>query len=98
MREDCRPRITVVAPVYNQMATIEEILCPIQAVDLDVEIVVVDDGATESQRPAPLVIPSEARNRALGDGIPELLAGLAASQRLTPAPITLPKSRTTDTL
>ena len=34
-------------PVYNERATIEEILARVQAVDLDKEIVVVDDGSTD---------------------------------------------------
>ena len=40
-----RPMVSVVIPVYNERATIEEILFRVQAVDVDKEIVVVDDGA-----------------------------------------------------
>jgi len=43
-------RISVVMPVYNEMATIEEILVRVQAVDLDKEIVIVDDGSTDGTR------------------------------------------------
>ncbi len=47
---DRRPRISVVIPVYNEAATIGEILCRVQAVDLDKEIVVVDDGSMDGTR------------------------------------------------
>ena len=44
------PRISVVMPVYNERATIEEILWRVQAVNLDKEIVIVDDGSTDGTR------------------------------------------------
>lgn len=47
MMSDRRPRISVVMPVYNEMATIEEILVRVQDVDLEKEIVIVDDGSTD---------------------------------------------------
>ena len=37
-------------PVYNERATIEEILLRVQAVDLSKEIVIVDDGSTDGTR------------------------------------------------
>jgi glycosyltransferase involved in cell wall biosynthesis len=37
-------------PVYNERATIEEILLRVQAVDLEKEIVIVDDGSTDGTR------------------------------------------------
>jgi glycosyltransferase involved in cell wall biosynthesis len=43
-------RITIVIPVYNERATIEEILLRVQAVNLDKEIVIVDDGSTDGTR------------------------------------------------
>lgn len=36
--------------VYNEMATIEEILLRVQDVDLDKEIVIVDDGSKDGTR------------------------------------------------
>src|SRR5271166_6927099 len=47
---NCPTRISVVMPVYNEMATIEEILVRVQAVDLVKEIVIVDDGSTDGTR------------------------------------------------
>ncbi len=44
------PRISIVIPVYNERATIEEILLRVQAVDLRKEIIVVDDGSTDGTR------------------------------------------------
>jgi glycosyltransferase involved in cell wall biosynthesis len=45
-----RPKVSVVMPVYNEMATIEEILLRIAAVDLDKEIIIVDDGSKDGTR------------------------------------------------
>jgi len=45
-----RPRATVVIPVYNERATLAELLGRVQAVDLDKEIVLVDDGSSDGTR------------------------------------------------
>lgn len=50
MTPDHPPRISVVMPVYNEMATIGEILGRVQAVDVEKEIVIVDDGSTDGTR------------------------------------------------
>ena len=50
MTENHIPKISVVIPVYNEMATIEEILLRVQNVDLDKEIVIVDDGSRDGTR------------------------------------------------
>lgn len=43
-------KVSVVIPVYNERATIEVLLCRVQAVALDKEIIVVDDGSTDGTR------------------------------------------------
>ena len=42
--------VSVVIPVYNERATIEEILLRVQTVDLRKEIIIVDDGSTDGTR------------------------------------------------
>ncbi len=44
------PKISVVIPAYNEMATIEDILLRVQAVELDKEIIIVDDGSEDGTR------------------------------------------------
>ena len=43
-------KISILIPVYNERNTIEEILKRIKAVELDKEIIIVDDGSTDSTR------------------------------------------------
>ena len=43
-------KISVVIPVYNEVSTIREIVARVQAVDLEKEIIIVDDGSTDSTR------------------------------------------------
>jgi len=45
-----RPKLSVVIPVYNERPTIEELLYRVQAVDIDKEIIIVDDGSTDGTR------------------------------------------------
>ena len=49
-RVTARPKLSVVIPVFNERGTIEEILRRVQAVELDKEIIVVDDGSTDGTR------------------------------------------------
>jgi glycosyltransferase involved in cell wall biosynthesis len=50
MSQEKGPKVSIVVPVFNERATIEEILRRIQAVDLDKEIIVVDDGSTDGTK------------------------------------------------
>jgi glycosyltransferase involved in cell wall biosynthesis len=45
-----RPWVSVVIPVFNERRTIEEILVRVQAVDVEKEIVIIDDGSTDGTR------------------------------------------------
>ena len=50
MESAARPRLSVVIPVYNERRTIEEVLRRVQAVDIEKEIIVVDDGSEDGGR------------------------------------------------
>jgi glycosyltransferase involved in cell wall biosynthesis len=51
MAEENRcPKLSVVMPVYNERATVEEILSRVQAVEYEKEILIVDDGSTDGTR------------------------------------------------
>ncbi|MBU4472535.1 MAG: glycosyltransferase, partial [Candidatus Omnitrophica bacterium] len=41
------PLLSVIVPVYNEAKTIRQILAKINAVDIDKEIVLVDDGSCD---------------------------------------------------
>jgi len=43
-------KVSIVIPVYNERAFIEEVLLRVQAVPLDKELVVIDDGSTDGTR------------------------------------------------
>ena len=70
------PQISVVIPVYNERATIEEVLLRVQEVDLGKEIIIVDDGSTDGTRE---VLAEVARNAQQGRGeilLPRVCKGL----------------------
>jgi glycosyltransferase involved in cell wall biosynthesis len=70
------PKASIVVPVFNERATIEEILRRIQAVDLDKEIIVVDDGSTDGTKE--IIAELAARAAPQPSGLPqsrELLPG-----------------------
>lgn len=50
--EECktRPKVSVVIPIYNERATIEELIHRVQAVDIEKEIIIVDDGSSDGTR------------------------------------------------
>ena len=43
-------RLSIIIPVFNERATVLELLARVAAVDLDAEIIVVDDGSTDGTR------------------------------------------------
>ncbi len=45
-----RPKLSVVIPVFNEKATVAEVLRRVQRVEIEKEIVVVDDGSTDGTR------------------------------------------------
>jgi len=45
-------KISVVIPTYNEVDTIREIISRVQAVDMDKEIIIVDDGSTDGTKEA----------------------------------------------
>lgn len=49
-RSHSSPKLSVVVPVYNERATIEQILERVQAVEIEKEIVIIDDGSTDGTR------------------------------------------------
>src|SRR5712692_7260763 len=61
-------KVSVVIPVYNERAFIEEVLLRVQAVPIDKEIIVVDDKSTDGTRPL-----LEDLDRAQSEGAREVL-------------------------
>lgn len=78
MTTELGARISVVMPVYNERATIEEILRRVQAVELDKEILIIDDGSTDGIREF-LANLARCRNSApASPALPQSHAGLRA--------------------
>ena len=50
MSETPSPRLSVVMPCYNELATIEEIVSRVLAQPHTAELVIVDDGSTDGTR------------------------------------------------
>ncbi len=46
----CSPKLSVVVAVYNERATIQELLRRVQAVEIEKEIIIVDDGSADGTR------------------------------------------------
>jgi glycosyltransferase involved in cell wall biosynthesis len=49
-REIASKKVSVVIPVYNERATIEDLLQRVQAVEIEKEIIIVDDASTDGTR------------------------------------------------
>src|SRR5262249_10877215 len=49
-RPSSRLKLSVVIPVFNELATLREIVARVAAVDLDKEIILVDDASTDGGR------------------------------------------------
>jgi len=43
-------KVSIIIPVYNERAYIEEVLLRIQAISLEREVLVIDDGSTDGTR------------------------------------------------
>ncbi|MGO9272400.1 MAG: glycosyltransferase family 2 protein [Terriglobia bacterium] len=75
MSREKGPKASIVVPVFNERATIEEILRRIQAVDLDKEIIIVDDGSTDGTKEILATLAARAASNLLGLPSEELRAG-----------------------
>ncbi len=60
MADARRPPLSVVIPVYNERDTIEELLARVQAVKINKEVIVVDDGSTDGTREVLEALPAGA--------------------------------------
>jgi len=61
------PKASVVIPVFNERATVEEILQKVQEVEIEKEIIVVDDGSTDGTREILAAIAAAQSGPAMGD-------------------------------
>lgn len=66
------PSLSVVIPVYNERATVNEILRRVKDVPLDKEIILVDDASTDGTREMLQELAAESRD---GAGAPETATG-----------------------
>jgi glycosyltransferase involved in cell wall biosynthesis len=64
------PKVSFVMPVFNEMGTIQEVLLRVQAVNLDKEIVIVDDGSTDGTRAFLTALGERTKNTPAGIKLP----------------------------
>jgi len=69
-----RNRVSVVIPVFNEKATIAELVRRVQAVEIDKEIVIVDDYSTDGTRDVlqQIVRPTDSQPGSSGQSAPEM--------------------------
>jgi len=61
-------KVSVIIPVYNEKATVLEIVKRVEALPIDKEIIVVDDGSTDGTREVLQALPAERARVLLHDG------------------------------
>ncbi|MFQ5989932.1 MAG: glycosyltransferase family 2 protein [Candidatus Methylomirabilales bacterium] len=64
-------KLSVVIPVYNERPTIEEVLKRVQAVDLEKEIIIIDDGSTDGTREFLKMLDHATNHKAAGIMLPQ---------------------------
>jgi glycosyltransferase involved in cell wall biosynthesis len=74
------PHLSLVIPVYNERAPIEEIIRRVRDVDIDKEILIIDDGSTDGTRE---FLTDLAEHSSLEPATPTLLGSRALYTRMT---------------
>ncbi|HEV2178174.1 MAG TPA: glycosyltransferase family 2 protein [Terriglobia bacterium] len=69
-------KVSVVIPVYNERSTIEALLARVQAVDMNKEIIIVDDGSTDGTRDLLQQVAQSATRQPAGLSLPQTGAWL----------------------
>jgi glycosyltransferase involved in cell wall biosynthesis len=69
-------------PVYNERATIEEIVRRIQAVDIEKEIVIVDDASTDGTREFLMTLDARIKSGAPASGIRNSASGILSEEEI----------------
>ena len=96
-------KLTVVMPVYNERATLLEILERVRAVDIDKEIIIVDNCSTDGTREIveAIDLPEvrtilQDRNRCKGNSVKKGIAAARGDTRSSRMPTWSMTHRTTD--